>query len=804
VLADAAALIARSAPLLALTALAGMAVDAWLRGGGHPAPAWGRGVLYGWVAVGTALFALALTGLYARGPILGVAAALAVAGLPAVPRIRRTSRLPGGATWAWSALVAIAALPVLAQVRVPVLEQDSLIHGLALPAQWLLAHRAVWDRLPLNFHLPSPLEAGFALPLLLGDERLAKVAVVSCAAAATLLVPRERAGMCAVLTLALLPVMSLAATAKSDVAAAAMTVGGMVVTGDAAGRRRPLGWALLGCGLAAKFIYAPLALVWLAAFPPPRGARLRAAALLALPSAPWWIAAFATTGDPWYPFAAGIFHPFAWGRLNRETFFSQQLPLWPAGTVAWATLPGAAWRGIRETDAWLLVALPGLVGFRATRRPALAVVAGGLVLLRFAHLVRYTLPAEWMLAMLTAQGLAALGRPTLHVPTPQAPRARDSARTSGPSVGLAMLTAQALAALGRPAASWAAVGLALARIAAVAATPELGLRLAGLAPDAALKSIATTYVTAADRLRAMGVHRVLTVGEGRIYRLPARVAFNGFSGETPVVWQLAKESGDAARLAIRVRQANVPWLLYDLVAVDWITPRYAAFAWDERMLRLWIGFCRDHLALVARPDAFDSWGGAFALYRVARAAGPPAPVWFVPGAEGASLSAKSARDQGRFAEAQAGYASLLKRFPEVGAFHSERGYAYELMHDWSGVLRETRPWIRAGMRDTVNLPTFAEAAVNLGRFDEAEPALQEAIALYPGTRDQNRINLAWTYVYRARRAQSAGAAGPAAAWLAKADRELGQVGAWTDPRVEGPRRECVAAATALHAALAAR
>jgi len=210
-------------------------------------------------------------------------------------------------------VVAVAAAPSLLRCLVPELEQDSYVHHLALPAQWLLRHRAVLTASPLTFHLPAPLECAWALPLVLGDERLAKVAVMACAAGACLVWAARARGVARwlgpVLAYALLPVFNLAATAKSDVAAAAMVVAGALLT--AGGGRgipgRTAGWALVGCGVAAKFVYAPIALVWWFAAPPRRGARLAAAALLLLPAAPWALKAWLATGDPVFPFGGAVF-----------------------------------------------------------------------------------------------------------------------------------------------------------------------------------------------------------------------------------------------------------------------------------------------------------------------------------------------------------------------------------------------------------------------------------------------------------------------------------------------------------------
>ena len=156
----------------------GGGVTEWAEGRRRsPLAAWGMGYLAGWSAAGAALLGLALTGLCTRGAIWGVLALLLAGSRPAW---RRDLMTWGAAREACArmgrglALVGLAALPGLYGLLVPEDEQDALIYHLGLPWQLLQSHRAVVSWVPAAFHLPLPLDLGFMVPLLLGEERLAK------------------------------------------------------------------------------------------------------------------------------------------------------------------------------------------------------------------------------------------------------------------------------------------------------------------------------------------------------------------------------------------------------------------------------------------------------------------------------------------------------------------------------------------------------------------------------------------------------------------------------------------------------
>ena len=155
-------------PMAGLVILTGLAGLAWFPARRQPSGTamTGQTWLVGLSLLGPAMLGLALTGLYMPVPMFALAISLAAGGWRRRGRIG-FPRMESGLIW-----LALGAMPFVLLCLGPEMEQDSHIHHLALPAQWLLAHRAVFTAEPLTFRIPAPLEALWGLPLALGDDRL--------------------------------------------------------------------------------------------------------------------------------------------------------------------------------------------------------------------------------------------------------------------------------------------------------------------------------------------------------------------------------------------------------------------------------------------------------------------------------------------------------------------------------------------------------------------------------------------------------------------------------------------------------
>ena len=148
----------------------------------------GFGILLGWQAIGIAYLGLALAGLF--HPLVLVAVA---GGLALLSRAMREPRILAreavteilGYGREWCALPVLL-LPVILLMLLPETGHDSWLYHLGLPWQYLMAGRATFDNVWFApYHVPAPFEMAYALPLVLGDDRLAKGVVLSCFLAAS-------------------------------------------------------------------------------------------------------------------------------------------------------------------------------------------------------------------------------------------------------------------------------------------------------------------------------------------------------------------------------------------------------------------------------------------------------------------------------------------------------------------------------------------------------------------------------------------------------------------------------------------
>lgn len=738
----------------------------------------GVGLLLGWATVGITLLGLGLTGLFSA-PAIGLAMLALLLGSRATyarrlilvrAAVEARALGPLGLT-----LLGVGLAPVLLLVMVPEFEIDCEMYHLGLPWQFLQAHRVLLDHIPGSFQTPLHADLTFTIPLLLGDERLAKWMIVVYFIAATAIFVarcqrdgmREAGWLGPLLFLSTGQVLWLVTTSKNDIPAAALFVAGILMTQRG---RWTLGASLLGVCMAAKLSCAPLVAVWFLLNPPPRRVVVRFACWLLLPLVPWLLKTYLATGNPLYPFGYTLIPSFGWESANQTAWLSYALPLWPEDTRIASKLPGAWVRLMRAEHLLFLLVLPGMALLSRNRRAAWACVAASIVVLGLGHFARYYLPLIWLLSLLAVQELA-------RIPL----RLRKT--VMGVLAVYALLRIGLSPHLDRP--LWREAFLPLSET----FHRYLSMRQETIQTLVQLKSAGRP-----------GTFKVLSVGESRTYRFPARLVYGGVLGETPLIWQMAKASHHPAELRKKFRQLGTDFLMYNFVSAGWLETRYRPFPWNERALRLYVEFLRRYLTPIARPVACDYANGGFYVFRVlSEPMRPPAAdVWFTPGAESVYGEATNAMRTNRLSEALRDYHAVLKLLPDVAHAWNAVGHIYMELNDFPNAYKYLKRFGKAGVMDSMNLYQYGAAAVQVGELDLAEPVLRDALAQYPGQHGTIQLNQAALWATRAFRLMGARQLKKGESWLRKAVKVLDQVPITGTRKHQASRRNVLAMVLGLH------
>jgi len=738
----------------------------------------GLGFLLGWAAIGAMLLGLSLTGLFSAPDI--VLATLALV-LGSRATYARGLLLAGAASQAHALgkvgliLLGIGMAPVLLFVMIPEFTVDPEMYHLGLPWQFLQAHRALLEHVPYIFQIPLPVDLTFTIPLLLGDERLAKWMIVGyfLAASAIFVAHCQREGMPdagwvgPLLFLSTGQVLGLITTCKNDIPAAALFVAGILLTRSG---RWTLGAALLGVCIAAKLSCGPLVVVWYLFYPPPRRLVFPIACFLLLPVLPWWIKSYVATGNPIYPLGYDLIPSLGWNEQNQIAFNFYNIPLWSQATMTLSTLPGEWIRLMGVEHLLLLLVLPGMALFGRNRRAVWACVVGAILVLGMRHYSRYYLPFIWLLLLLAVQELARFPL------------------------------------LVRKAAMGVVAVYALLRI---GASPEIHAPLwrEAFVP---LSDTFDRYLTtrqealqALDQLKSVdgsAVFNVLSVGEYKTYRFPARLVYGGVLGETPLIWQMATTSYHPAELRKRFRQLGTDVLMYNFLSAGWLETRYRSFSWNERALRVYVEFLKRYLTPIARPVTCDYANGGFYMFRVLREPRrpPAAEVWFTPGAESVYASATTLMVQNRLQEALQSYLAVLKLMPDVAHAWNAVGHIYMELNDFPKAYKYLKRFGKAGVMDSMNLYQYGAAAVQVGELELAERVLQDALAQYPEQHGTIRLNQSALWATHAFRLMGARQLKKGEPWLRKALTVLDQVPITGTRKHQESRRNVLAMVLGLH------
>ena len=738
------------------------------RSGPESLTIFGVGLLLGWGLLGLAWLGLALVGLFYR-PLIILLPLFPLLVFPSL-RSRRILLLDSVRAWmpvGWGGSLAVLAamLPIVPHLLVPESAQDSYSYHLGAPWQFLVAHRVLIENVFMDFHLPLPVEMAFALPLSLGFERLARWMVLAhfMGAAAVwsgwcLEKGRKTAAWLGVaLPLSLVYLSWNLGMTKNDAAAASLVVAGAVMLWRG---RRFTAAALFGMGLSAKVVYGPVVAMLLLAGPRPFAAPLRTGVLLVMPILAWWIKSYLATSNPFFPLATGVIPTFDWDLRNSATYETYITPLQAEDTRTWAGLPLALIRHLGRDSLLAVAIIPALLYFSAWRGSVMALLVSGAILLKAGHMARFLVPVSWLLLCLAAWEVFRL-----------------PARWRGLVAG----------ALGVWAVSQAFLNPLLHPMPWADAKSSY---------DQVLDDRLVTYGDAVKVLGELNPDRVLTLGELGTYRMPVRVLFSGFLGNTPLVWKMVKESHDEDGLARRFRQLGNPLILHNVVGMIWKGYRYQSFKWDTRMMRLYYGFSRKRLDLVRGPDRFDTGRGIFYLYRFQAVprSHPYHPVagHFLPGVATVMADVILLRNANRTEEALAQCRQLLEVLPDLGVIRSEMAFALYKGGRHAEAYRILKPMMASGVVDSKNLIIFGAVASELGDYESASRSFEWALAHFPTIQPQLQVDLADVWRHQAQLEYKKGNIVKAGVFMGKASVMLAGLKLTKIPEVERYRHMTLA------------
>jgi len=638
--------------------------------------------------------------------------------------------------WSRAEWAAVAgSLLLLPWLLAPETHDDGWAYASAFPRHWLSAHGLQTRGAYAYAHFPFLLESLYALPLWLNLDQVPKwinLALVGCGVGALLdAVDREDRGwgwaglLCAASGYVFL-------SGKNEGAMAGFALLAFVAGRDAlwpGGRRRPLlalgaGFAALGLATKATaamgLAWVPVALVVEAGL---SGLAIAASmmGIGALVAAPFYAKAFLLTGDPFYPVIAG---PVTWS-----------VPGWDArGAAVWRSWIGTApgWPGLRtlpehlaREEAVFLWLLPVWWFFRG---PGWRIGVSCLLSYAGWHLVSesFQLPRLALPALLPALVTGGAALPAL------------CRQTGFPR---AVVVVMLLAAGGRR----LAVGITDS---SSCLNPNPFPYLVGAESRFAhVRAGLTVLDDAAPALAAAGPgHDVILTGEIRTYGYSAwcRMGFEPTGAAPPLLWQLARESGDVRTLLRKYRQLGADRLAYNVVRGASSGLLQAPFTWTDRQFAVHREFCARGLEPVFAPPRIDARHGAIYVYRIRRTprAAAPAFILHLPGTEGVLAPAARESDARR---SLALALETVRRAPNVGMYLNAAGYAARSSGNFALAYRLYRPGVEAGQLDEENVPAFALCAFILGKLDEAQRALVRVQAAYPDQRE-----VAETYLARTR------------------------------------------------------
>jgi tetratricopeptide (TPR) repeat protein len=207
---------------------------------------------------------------------------------------------------------------------------------------------------------------------------------------------------------------------------------------------------------------------------------------------------------------------------------------------------------------------------------------------------------------------------------------------------------------------------------------------------------------------------------------------------------------------------------------------------------------------VGATDRADFSNGGFLVYDIPAepVASPPPVVPYLPGAEVYCHTAVPPRNRGRMAEALHEHEVLCALCPEVLSFRAEWGHTLEMADEWPAAYRELAAAVHGGFTEPVHLVNFGLAAIQQGKYAEADAVLQGCMTSAPSHTSIVRISLGWTRYWIAWQAAQKGQWAPAAKRVDEAEALLRESAGPPGDRVETERLRRYAYVRGLQADLA--
>jgi len=760
--------------LLALAARgAGRPLAAWLRSGHGPRASLAALAL-GAGAIGLAVLGAGLAGL-AFAP-LALAAALAVAANGVRGwKVPRPARFFSARTAAFSAALLLGLWVTLTGNLAPEVSFDALGHHLLHPSIYLEHHKVIavpWHFLSGN---PALLEMQYLAAMLLGGTPqagklvhfawgLLVLAVIIAWARETL---EEHWALAAAAVFLFLPYVQLVMMwAYVDLGAAGCLA--LTLWAVRAPRKMALAGALGGlcAGVKITGVFAPVIAGALAIA---GGARrrevLRAGAVFLAIAAPWGLKNWGFTGNPVAPLVPGIIPTLWWGAENYgryNTELRSYAPTFDGGPVrALASLMAVPW-GVSVHNAGTLDDGGGMGGWFLWGLPLLLLFGGG--------------------GGGTVPTLLFLGYLLLWLFIPRQARYLLPAWTVG-----AVACAHAARGLGRGGRLPAAVAWVAAAVLSLNAAGALQRQhfIINPLPSVFGKETSEQYLVRSLPGKPYSIHaqrwwhehqrpgKLLLLSEYRtgVYWGPRAISQSVF--DTPLFERFARETADASRLAVRMRQAGIRTGLYCAHSGYIVMSVYETFRFDPASARRWRDYWTTRSSCLYDQDdvyLYFSFDGHPAGAEPVPARGylPGLDEQWLAGPEHELEEARAKGDAGRaLARAEGKFAGLVREYgspatyerlgivllqsgkngPALEAFREaeRRGRRSSALYDALGYLYwqggEASEAIAAFRRSLKLKPDLEEARRNLasvlesiGRRDEALRELHEGLGINPASR----------------------------------------------------------------------
>ena len=234
-----------------------------------------------------------------------------------------------------------------------------------------------------------------------------------------------------------------------------------------------------------------------------------------------------------------------------------------------------------------------------------------------------------------------------------------------------------------------------------------------------------------------GRGRVLVVGE------PSGLGLNRpwlTTDDTNIpAWRLALgDSPDPVRMAIRLRQAGVSWIVYNPLRASrlagWMEPELAGVEWMKAWARAWKGRTR----MLRTAEKWDWTGGVYAYEFVPAGGLPFGPLPWLPGSEKYFVQTIS------IVEGKAQPADLARQYAVMGEFgvysYTRMLVAEYMRHDHARARAEFMEAVRRGFRMPPMYEAMAVICGKMGQPGEGLDWQKKAVELTEGE-DQRLADL---------------------------------------------------------------